>query len=151
MISKVVFNNIFISLFIVLCTLGCNNKSQIEGLVPVKGVVFYDGKPLDGAIVNFIPNSPDKRSAVGTTDAAGKFGLTTLHSNDGVLPGEYKVTVSKMSYPENNESLTDDQSAKLKDDIKSLIPVRYSIPANSGLTATVSDKGVMNLKFELEK
>ncbi|MDR1384669.1 MAG: carboxypeptidase-like regulatory domain-containing protein [Planctomycetaceae bacterium] len=151
MTKKMLFNNTVMLLLLSLCGLGCNHESQLYGLVPVEGIVYYDGKPLDGAVVNFIPNHPDQRSAVGTTDATGKFVLMTLNPNDGAAPGEYQVTVSKMSGTGWEVSMTEQQSAKSKDDIKPLLPVKYSIPAKSGLTAIVPVQGVKDLKFELKK
>jgi hypothetical protein len=145
------FNNTVIFLPLALCVLGCNHENRLKGLVPAEGIVYYDGKPLDGATVNFIPQTPDQRSAVGRTDAAGKFVLTTLTPNDGAAPGEYQATVSKMSDAVWNESMTEQESAKSKDDVKPLIPAKYSIPAKSGLTAIIPAKGVKDLKFELKK
>jgi hypothetical protein len=146
----VVCNSVIVLLLFALCGLGCNSQSKLLGLVPVEGIVYYDGKPLDGAAVNFIPQDLNQRSAIGTTDSTGKFTLMTLNPNDGATPGEYKITISKV-YREKKESETDEQSSDSKDNIQSLIPIKYSIPNDSGLTATVPSKGVKDLKFELEK
>jgi len=60
--------------------------------VKVEGVVTLDGKPLPGATVTFAPVEGG-RPASGRTDADGSFRLTTFRSDDGALPGEYKVIV----------------------------------------------------------
>jgi len=56
----------------------------------VTGVVLYNGRPVAGSRVTFHgPNSP--RAAVGTTNAAGEFTLTTMTSGDGAVIGEHRV------------------------------------------------------------
>jgi hypothetical protein len=107
-------------------------------LVSVEGVVYYDGQPLAEATVNFTPNNPDLRSAIGITNEEGKFTLMTLNPKDGAAPGEYIVTILKNLVDENKN-------------VKPLIPERYGNPTKSGFTASVPQKGIKTLKFELNK
>jgi hypothetical protein len=74
----------------VLAGAGCGG-----GVKPVKvqGVVTLDGNALSGATVTFAPLQQGGRPAGAVTGADGKFWLTTFHTGDGALPGEYKVTV----------------------------------------------------------
>jgi hypothetical protein len=67
---------------------GCGGK-----LVPVQGVVLFDGKPLPRAGVLFIAEGSEGRDANGFTDGNGVFRLTTFRPGDGVLPGTYKVVI----------------------------------------------------------
>jgi hypothetical protein len=67
---------------------GCGQAKTVK----VAGVVTLDGKPLGGATVTFTPVG-DGRPASGRTDTDGSFRLTTFRSDDGALPGEYKVLV----------------------------------------------------------
>jgi hypothetical protein len=62
-------------------------------LVPVKGVVTVDGKPLAKATVRFLPVAGNSRLAFGVTDGEGSFELTTEEPGDGIWPGEYKVVI----------------------------------------------------------
>jgi len=73
--------------------LGCSSKAK-----PVKfdGLVTYDDKPLGGATVQFIPLDTRGQPALGVTDSNGVVRLTTYNPEDGVLPGDYKITVKKM-------------------------------------------------------
>ncbi len=59
------------------------------------GTVTFDGKPVDGATVTFIPTEGKIQPATGRTDAQGKYSLTTFRSGDGAQPGAYQVTVTK--------------------------------------------------------
>ncbi len=68
---------------------GCGSK-----LVHVKGVVTIDGQPADHAFVMFTPQEPGGKEAHGSTDAAGRFQLSTFRPGDGAMPGTYKITVA---------------------------------------------------------
>jgi hypothetical protein len=133
--NKISIKKITILLFVALCCIGCDNSAtRLKGLVPVEGVVYYDGQPLADATVSFAPDNPEIRSAAGRTNADGKFALTTLNYKDGVAPGEYKVIISKY-----NELM------------ESTIPEKYARPTESGFTASVPAKGVKDLRFDLKK
>src|SRR5438046_2180107 len=54
--------------------------------VKVEGVVTLDGKPLDRALVSFIPVAQGGHQANGQTGLDGTFHLTTYTSGDGALP-----------------------------------------------------------------
>jgi hypothetical protein len=64
-------------------------------LVPVRGTVTLDGKPVEGASVTFIPQFPGQ-PALGSTDARGKFTLKTHPHGNGAMPGTHKATVRKV-------------------------------------------------------
>ena len=71
---------------------GCSanhNQDHRPKLVPVHGVVLFNGKPLEGAGVTFT-NSTAGVTAYGQTDAEGKFTLTTFTAGDGAAPGRKK-------------------------------------------------------------
>jgi len=143
---------------------GCN-KSRISGLVNCEGTVTWKGDPVEGARVAFLPKSdPNGRGAFGVTDTKGKFKATTLDTDDGIMPGEYFVTVTKRTSsrdgapPPPAESDNPDAPREGRN-VPTLVPeqisVTYHIPevyANSntsGLTAVISSKGEKNLEFEL--
>ncbi len=84
-----------LSLFLVPALLACAGCGSGQAkAVKVRGVLTLDGKPLSGATVTFIPSVESSgRMASGRTEADGGFQLTTFRTEDGALPGEYKVTV----------------------------------------------------------
>ena len=76
-----------------LCLCSCTRDGYSElGLVPVSGTVTLDGKPLAGAKVSF--ESEDKRSAIGVTDATGKYSLMYDSETAGVTPGPKVVRIT---------------------------------------------------------
>ena len=52
-----------------------------------------DGQPVAGAAVVFTPEQGEMATA--TTDASGRFELSTFERADGALPGKHRVTVAK--------------------------------------------------------
>jgi hypothetical protein len=126
-----------------------------DGKVKVKGVVTLDGNPVEGAMVTFIPENGGGRNAFGTTQQGGSFRLTTLKENDGVLPGNYKVTVTY------EEPVTTAAAANMRDAWKAfktaekqkkppkyVIPVKYSDPKKTVLKQKVPPDG--EVKFDLQ-
>jgi len=65
-------------------------------LVSVSGTVTMNGKPLEGAIVQFLPEADNKAGlpAEDVTGPSGNYKAMTK-GRSGVVPGKYKVVVSK--------------------------------------------------------
>lgn len=97
-------------------------------MVPVEGVVTYEGQPADEAQVAFHPvdtaAAPANRP-LGITDEQGRFRLTTLAADDGAPVGRYKVTVTW-----RDRLLVGEESTRSG---KSLIPVLYNDPVKTPL------------------
>jgi len=71
---------------------GCGSSKKT---VRVDGTVTWDGAPVAGATVTFVPTGEGGKEAIGLTDNSGNFELTTFNSNDGAMPGEYAIIVTK--------------------------------------------------------
>lgn len=142
---------------------GCGG-AKLKGLKPVEGVVLYEGVPLAWASVALTPTdaTPGAKMATAITDENGRFKARTLGC-DGAFPGEYAVAVEKYIADEGDAPVEDWEKRRDVDGFKepkpsetvlevvSAIPLEYSNPRESGLTATVPEKGVKNLTFELKK
>jgi hypothetical protein len=130
-----------------LFVLGCGN-----GMVDVKARVTLDGKPLDGAAVSLVSaGGSGIRGASGLTDANGEVGFTTFAPNDGVLPGEFKVVVTKTpksveeemaSYDRNNPEDMERKAARERAGANaaftpSLLPRQYLSPDTTPLSCKV--------------
>lgn len=118
---------------------GCSN------LVAVQGEVTMDGKALPNAKVMLMPKGGG-RPAEGTSGPDGKFRLTTNKPFDGVAPGEYLVTVTARTIVYESKPGTEEGFIE-----KPIwhAPEKYSLPAQSGLEATVV-AGKPQLKLELQ-
>lgn len=84
-------------LLVAVMLVGCGGPDPSAECNAVSLTVTYKGKPVEGAQVAFNSTSNGGRPAQGTTDAAGKAVLGTFSTDDGAMPGKYKVTVSKAS------------------------------------------------------
>lgn len=132
----------------------------------VTGKVTLDGNPVEGAVVAFVP-SAGGNSATGITDASGAYQLSSFGSNDGAVPGEYKVKVTKFQgaggevapgavtgpvddggqHPENYVESAEDAAPAENE-----LPASYADATTSGLSATVTENASQNVfDFELKK
>jgi hypothetical protein len=116
---------------------GCG--SDAPQIVPVKGVVTYQGKPVAKLSVAFIP--ADGLLATGTTDANGKFELMTNKPGDGAMPGTYKVAVSFA--PDEIPPMPGMEPPGYQPPV-SPIPEKYADASTSGLTQTVEKDASKN-------
>jgi hypothetical protein len=146
--------NKMITLFVFcVCLLcfGCNN-SQLDGLVPAKGVLKFNGQPVAGAAVTFNPVG-QTRSASGLTDAGGNFTMMTLNPGDGVSPGEYVVTVTKIEYRgEMREERTAGSRETIVHDSREMIehlPSKYAAADTTDLKITIPADGNKKMAFDL--
>ncbi|MDR3232433.1 MAG: hypothetical protein LBT46_01975 [Planctomycetaceae bacterium] len=128
-------------LLVLLAAAGCG-QSGLKGLSPVKGKITGNGTPLDGVVIACFPVTPtsETRTATAKSLADGSFALTTLKSNDGAFPGEYRVTLSK-----HLSSITYGQRQELMEmgirypraDTADAVPEKYRNAETSGLVLMV--------------
>ena len=116
----------------------------------VEGVVTLDGKPVEGAMVSFMPSGPGV-AAAGTTDANGVYRLNPLTGREagvGTISGDYVVAVRKWTYadagpmPDRSDKKAYDawQARSLtlgQQEPKYDTPKAYGEAATSGLKVTV--------------
>jgi hypothetical protein len=109
---------------------------------PVRGTVFYDGKPTPGALVIFHPvdsTDPEATRPHGRADQDGHFTLSTYRSNDGAPAGQYVVTVDWRKVIPGRGG------------VPSLLPPRYRTPEDSPLRATVGTGATELEPFRIAK
>jgi hypothetical protein len=145
--------------FSLVVVVGCGGPARPK-MAKVSGTVTLDGQPLEGAQVVFIAAGAP-RNATGTTDATGKFTLTTFEANDGAVLGEHSITVSKSTSSAPAMSADDPAGgygaamsaagggdATMGGSVKSVLPAKYGEAKQSGLKHTVTD-GANDVKLEL--
>lgn len=135
----------------------CSSGPKRPSTIKVSGKVTMNGTPVPGATVSFQPSANGGRAAVGITDDAGQYTLTTFSAGDGAVAGDYGVAVVKMEEgagnavgTANTEQYIPPEGMKEPPPAKSLIPVRFNNPRESGLKATVGG-GNTTFNFELAK
>ena len=75
---------------------GGNDEDKVK-LVAVSGTVTLDGKPLEGAILSFLPDATNEKPQTDGGDVTGAGGafVAKYRNRDGLAPGKYRVTVSR--------------------------------------------------------
>jgi predicted phosphodiesterase len=104
---------------------------------PVKGVAYFEGAPIPGAIITLTTEKapPGKGvTAVGMVEADGTFKLSTYTAFDGVPAGQYSVTAVW----------------RMEKGAPNLLPAKYATAGKSELQATIK-AGPNELKLELKK
>jgi hypothetical protein len=127
------------SLLLLALVAGCN-RSGLD-LAPVEGIVTYNGAPVADAGVMFAPAQGPP--AMATTDAEGKFTLTTANY-PGALIGEHRVSISKVE----TIAIPQQRGFPLYQH-KHQIPEKYADVSTSELTASVVDDD-NHIEFDLK-
>jgi hypothetical protein len=142
---------------------GCLGSDR-PATAPVRGQVTYRGKPVVGATLAFLCEGAP-RHALGTTDAAGNYQLTTFEPNDGAVIGTHVVTVKIHPQAETieldpskgaaafGEALEKQMQATLAARDKAAkappqIPPKYGSPATTDLRKEVVEgENVINIEL----
>lgn len=137
--SNLLFFSSVACLFLVL--VGCGDGRGKR--VPVAGVVKIDGVPVAHGSVTFFPVNPGEKSRPGgaSLDENGRFQVTSYEPNDGLIIGNYEVTVMAIE-PINGASQ------------RWHAPQKYSVRTSSGLTQEItkeSNEIEVNLTWEGDK
>jgi hypothetical protein len=117
---------------------GCNSGGP--KMVRIRGIVTYKGAPLTNVpqgIVRYLPKEPGAgaREATGRLQPDGTFVMTTFQKDDGVVFGEYNITVS--AYSTQPLSRQETESGVRGSGPRLLVPERYLKPGSSGLSDSV--------------
>lgn len=138
------------SICLIPFTTGCGSSDKWKDSRPTtseaSGVVTFNGKPLEEAQIVLVPEGT---SAAGSalSGVNGEFSLAAFPPDAGVVPGTYNVMVVKSFVPQNPDP--NDPESRSIQYAKALIPAKYSDARTSGLSITVPESGVTDLKLEL--
>lgn len=144
---------------LLLVAAGCSGSNH-PATSPVSGIVTYHDAPVEGALVIFAPQAGGQ-TATATTDAEGKFALSTFGEKDGAVPGSYKVTVAKTAKdetpPKTEAQLNEEYLQQMKtgrppappQPPKNLLPVKYLSVQTTTLSATVNEGTNDEVRLEL--
>lgn len=138
------------------CGGGDATPSNREAVYTTTGKVTLDGQPLADADITFASDT-GKIAGFARTNAEGLFTASTFNSNDGLVAGMHRVSVSKFEVVETAPVASDEsdeyvppaapaaasRTARKPADAgpKSLVPARYNKPDTSELVVTVEVNG----------
>lgn len=133
---------------VVAALTGCSKNNFADpDTVKVTGSVTYEGRPVDGADVLFVPKGGkgQRVSSEAKTDAGGHFEMTTstggANFKPGLVPGKYVVAISKLD-PSAVRDVTKPP--------KSLLPQSYADARKSKLSADVKEGQDNDFSFALK-
>jgi hypothetical protein len=125
---------------------GCGGGgSDQPDLGLVKGTVTFEGAPLAGASVTFMPDSG--RPASATTDSAGNYELVYIRDTKGCKIGHNKVEITSV-VEGGNEMEAEGDDATPAEATKEKLPAKYN--TNTELEADVK-AGENTFNFDLKK
>lgn len=151
------FNTLFSVAFCLALINGCGGADDSNRPTRVKtsGTVTHKGQPVEGATVLFAPAEGQGHAATGLTDSQGRFRLTTFLANDGAVPGNYKVTISKFDMSTANPDLEDDLAIEMRQDSDKivgptpLLPIEFSEIETTPLIKEVTTGAANEFQFDL--
>jgi hypothetical protein len=146
--SKLAFTGLAL---MALTATGCNGGKT---LYPVRGQVFFEGRPATGALVVLHPvddTSPAAIRPAGYVDDTGNVKLMSYiaasrAARDGAPAGEYIVTIAWLP-ADVKEYLSKRPNSELPDKLQG----RYSQPHSSTLRATVLPQPTELPRIDLKK
>ena len=119
---------------LLVASVGCSSRTGDQLAVHVTtGQIQFEGQPLPGSLIVLHPkdrSNPKLLPAVGKSDAAGNFTLTTYKQNDGAIAGEYAVTVEYSQLVQNGDEIVNSGN---------LVPPQYVQANTTELQVRVAD------------
>jgi hypothetical protein len=142
--------------FVVTLT-GCGGSggAPIENLVPASGTVKLDGKPAEGVRIRLVPANDTTKSVGGAwavTEEDGTFTVMHWTKKEGIAPGSYVITFSKLVKPDGSP-LDDSESPAMVQAKESIAP-KWSAPDADKMTAMarrvdIPDAGKSDIDFSI--
>ena len=114
----------------ILFMVGCSSSESVKPPTPtpVSGDIFLsNGQPMPAGRITFNPKDNGLPEATAEINN-GSFQLTSFKKNDGVVPGDYVITVEPITYLNG--------TAKR---VNVLVPLHYQKVATSRLNVTIKD------------
>ena len=142
----------------VMGAVGCGGR-EWPPTYKTTGMVTLDGSPVERASITFSPKE-GQQPANATTDASGRYQMTSFNAGDGATAGSFDVAILKfpaieidagrggVPFGEANRTNAGPSPESLEDPENEL-PEKYSNSEKSGLSATVTADGENVFNFEL--
>lgn len=128
---------------VLVVAVGCSHEAS--PLTRVEGRITYQGKAVSQGVVSFTavakPGVDGPPPAAAALESDGTYRLRAQRDIDGVLPGEYAVSVTSYRNPQQLPGQK----------VEYAVPAKYADPRTSGLTATVPpDAAGKSLRFDFD-
>ena len=109
---------------------GCGVSSASANRPPLWGTVNYNGKPVENAVIVFMPADRGKSSwGAGRIDKGGRFSLSAYQAETGLEPGLYDIFFR--TSPASLVATRAKQSADAEQDPKQVQAATFALPEKS--------------------
>lgn len=140
------------ALVAVVVSAGCDSANPVY---PVQGKVTFEGNDLvGGGSIAFVPlGNQAGKTAGGEIAADGTYKLTTYKQGDGSMAGEFRVVITQVVEREPEPS-RDGEKPGIPVTVVApadRIPAIYSDHQQSPLIATVENKSLNEINFNLKR
>ena len=139
------------------CLIGCGSSgdewtAKRPAVVPASGKLTFNGGPVEGATISLAPDPPRDGvpGAFAVTDSDGEFELITFPPDAGVVPGKYKVSVTKVEAAAAAPDSADHDQPRSKSTAKALLPPKFADAATSGLMLDIPEGGKTDITLDLK-
>lgn len=133
---------------------GCGGAKAVqETTVPASGVIKVDGKPLGGVNIRFTPINDTKSvgGAWAVTKDDGSFTVTHWSNKEGITPGSYTISFSRMLKPDGTALGPNDSPAMVQ--AKETIAPKWSAQGDKMAEVTrrvdIPDGGKKDIEFSI--
>jgi hypothetical protein len=124
---------------------GCSGSRDELPREPVSGTVTMDGQPLADGAIQFSPAAGSGSTPTSGTALIEK-GEFSIPRADGLVPGQYKVSISGIPVPRETRGKSNFGKKKVAL-IKDPVPAKYN--TQTTLTEEIKRGGATGLKYEL--
>ena len=142
---------------LVLCLLpGCGGtvKGAVEKIVPASGTIKLDGSPAGGIRIRLTPINETKTvgGAWAVTKDDGSFTVMHWSNKEGITPGSYLITFSKLVKPDGSPLGDKDSPAMVN--AKEIISPQWSKPEGDKMSAImrrvdIPESGKKDIEFKI--
>ena len=137
---------VYLSFVVALSWLSGGCSQEYPATFPVTGVLTIDDVPAPNIIITYASKTGNP-SAIGRTDADGKYVLTTYKPKDGAMPGECVVLLVPDDLEMGDGNLTLKELALAQ---KSKVPFRYFEKETSDLVVQVHSDNPNNHVLKIQ-
>jgi len=128
---------------------GCNQKPAHPPTCPVSVTVTTNGQPLEGATVCFISPQSNTSSGSGMSGSDGRVAVTTFERGDGLMAGNYKVTVTK-SETRTTPNPKNPNGPPLREEVIWHVPQKFSTVTSTPFSAEVAQGAKNEFTFDVK-
>ncbi|WP_145367431.1 hypothetical protein [Maioricimonas rarisocia] len=124
---------------------GCGGGPAYDGprRFPLSGSVTFDGEPVTGGMISFVPEDGKSNPAGGPIED----GTFTIAEEKGANPGPYRVLV--YWHKPTGKQIQDSDTGETVDEVRQVIPPEFN--GNTSLSVNVTDDPEQNVfEFDLQ-